>query len=120
MSVESRAWNQIEFKQRAVAYGVQLFIAGTSINKVNHWKENDMAIVSLVLGIFSLVMGFAAQDGEVTAAFLGAAGIYFAYKAMENGEAEAMPGIKKAGLICSGLGFLQGVVTVLSIMFSLH
>lgn len=79
-----------------------------------------MAIASLVFGILSLVSAFVVQDGEMTAVFLGLFGLYLGYKAMRNGEAETIPGLSKAGLICSGIGLVEGAMMVFETLSRMH
>lgn len=79
-----------------------------------------MAIASLTFGVLSLVTAFVVQDGEMTAAFLGLVGLYLGYKAMRNGETETVPGLSKAGLICSGFGAIYGAMTVFETLSRMH
>lgn len=80
-----------------------LFIIVSNCNGTLEGEPNT-AIASLAFGIISLVNAIVVQDGEMTATFLGLVGLYLGYKAMRNGETETVPGLSKAGLICSGFG----------------
>ena len=74
--------------------------------------KKPMAIVSLVLGILSIVLGCC--TGWIGALF-GIGGIICAVFANKQGKT----GLAKAGLICSIIGIVLGIIiTILAAVFS--
>ena len=72
-----------------------------------------LAIISLVLGILSIVLGCC--TGWIGALF-GIGGIICAVFANKQGKS----GLAKAGLICSIVGIVLGIlITVLAVVFSM-
>ena len=75
-------------------------------------SNNALAIVSLVLGILSIVLGCC--TGWVGALF-GVGGIICAVFANKQGKT----GLAKGGLICSIVGIVLGIlITILAVVFS--
>lgn len=75
-------------------------------------KNNSLAVVSLVLGIISIVLGCC---GSWIAIVLGIGGIVCAVMANKEGKT----GMAKAGLICSIVGIVLAIVMLIfAIVFS--
>lgn len=76
-------------------------------------QTNSLAIVSLVLGIISIVLGCC---GSWIAIVLGIGGIVCAVMANKQGKT----GMAKAGLICSIVGIVLAIVVLIAaIVFSI-
>lgn len=91
---------------------VQSQAAATAPVQTENKETNVLAIVSLVLGILSILLGCC--TGWVGALF-GVGGIICAVFANKQGKT----GLAKAGLICSIIGIVLGIlITILAVVFS--
>lgn len=82
-------------------------------NNVGNKETNALAIVSLILGILSILLGCC--TGWIGALF-GVGGIICAVFANKQGKT----GLAKAGLICSIIGIVLGLlITILAVVFSI-
>ena len=92
---------------------VQPQVTAPASGQIENNNSTTLAIVSLVLGILSIVLGCC--TGWIGALF-GIGGIICAVFANKQEKT----GIAKAGLICSIIGIVLGVlITILAVVFSI-